>query len=138
MKKLAILCCALFSFNALAEENPVKDVVCGNADFSISVAIDFVGADAKTIIWKKSRSGRPDFYRIVSHLDGEKLWEGLPSQMVEKPIGNYVALLGNEKLVLTISKPASMGGGGYSWEGTMTYFDADERLFVWGMYCNER
>lgn len=134
-RALALAFCIGASTSAQAAN---ESITCGNADFSIGVTVHFTAEVASDIEWKLSRSAPADHYAIVSSTKAADLWPGMPSAAATKfPLGSYVGKFNGDTVVLDIVREASVGGGGFQWEGILNFLGADGRSLSWGMFCNQ-
>jgi hypothetical protein len=135
MTKFLVIFASLFlATGASAADNTIT---CVDDSGVTVVALKQSGGKSMDISWQQSRSEPAKKFSIISETPGDKLWPSLPNVDSKAwPIGSYVGQLDGETVILTIARRASAGGGGYEWEGMMTYLMADSKIFTWGMYCS--
>ena len=132
-----VLVSALVVGHATSAHAAEQSVTCGNSDFSIGVTVHFTSDVASEIEWKVTRSAPADHFAIVSSTKGSVLWPDMPSDATTKfPFGSYVGKLNGDTVILSIVRDASVGGGGFQWEGVLNFLGADGRTISWGMFCS--
>ncbi|MGE4133104.1 MAG: hypothetical protein AB7F86_15790 [Bdellovibrionales bacterium] len=121
-----------------AEPNqPLRKITCGNEDYSVMIDVNFYGSRAETVSWKQARSAPAVEYKVVSSTSGRSLWPILSNHnSTGFPIGRYIGQYEKETVVVDITRMATKGGGGYSYEGVLSLIRAQGAPLTWGIYCN--
>jgi len=137
MIRIFTLLFVVFGTQAFAAD-PSKNISCFDESGVIDVTLELSNGKATSINWRQSRAEATKQFAIISETLGSELWPSLPNiDSKAWPIGSYIGKLNGETTVLNIARPASAGGGGYQWEGILTYLTNDSRVLTWGMYCNQ-
>jgi hypothetical protein len=110
---------------------------CAAMDYSISAELTGEGASqVMSVTWPTfAKSFNQDQLYLYP---GTVLWPMLPAEVKEWPYGGYIAKDKTEHVTVTVNilRPASMGGGGYSYEGTIAISAKDNDPILVAAYCN--